>query len=114
MISPATTAKPGRAAIREFLSRGHERGFVPALGEIEFCLTKTRVFFTAWLRRSSSFRRLHQVFDVVRDSMQLGVKTGNEIAWSVLEKNDEAKGEKDKEKKPKKTADKTHAPRLAD
>jgi len=26
----------GRAAIREFLSRGHERGFVPALGEIEF------------------------------------------------------------------------------
>jgi hypothetical protein len=57
---------------------------------------------------------LHQVFDVVRDSMQLGVKTGNEIAWSVLEKNDEAKGEKDKEKKPKKTADETHAPRLAD
>jgi|KBSMisStandDraft_5_1062788.scaffolds.fasta_scaffold88476_2 hypothetical protein len=46
--------------------------------------------------------------------MQLGVKTGNEIAWSVLEKNDEAKGEKDKEKKPKKTADKAHAPRLAD
>ncbi len=26
----------GRAAIREFLGRGHERGFVPALGEIEF------------------------------------------------------------------------------
>ncbi|HEY2714105.1 MAG TPA: MqnA/MqnD/SBP family protein [Chthoniobacterales bacterium] len=28
--------KTGRAAIREFLGRGHERGFVPALGEIEF------------------------------------------------------------------------------
>jgi predicted solute-binding protein len=26
----------GRAAIREFLRRGHERGYVPALGEIEF------------------------------------------------------------------------------
>jgi 1,4-dihydroxy-6-naphthoate synthase len=26
----------GRAAVREFLRRGHERGYVPALGEIEF------------------------------------------------------------------------------
>jgi hypothetical protein len=57
---------------------------------------------------------LHQVLDVIRDSMQFGLKTGNEIAWSVLEKDDEAKGEKDEEEKPKKTADKTHARRLAD
>jgi hypothetical protein len=46
--------------------------------------------------------------------MQLGLKTGNEIAWPVFEKNDKAKGEKDEEDKPKKTADETHAPRLAD
>jgi hypothetical protein len=46
--------------------------------------------------------------------MQFGLKTGNEIARPVLEKDDKAKGEKDEKKKPKKTADETHARRLAD